>query len=169
MHPCVLYSRSVPLTFVSWCHSTFLRQGLLRDRKLDIATQVVLLNGYGVLFPLALSVSTAATIRVGTLLGARIPLLAQRAAYATLKLAVGLSCLVGTALGLGRGYWPLMFGVTQPVFDYINGIGPLFASVVVSSDAVMTSTTLLGLTNLRSMEMACVAQLNHGREDRVEG
>lgn len=91
----------------------------------------MLLSAYGIVFTAALSISIAANVRVGNLLGSGDAIGARKAAASALRLALCSASLVGLGLGLGRGLWPRFYGVSEDVMDMIVALAPVYATVQV--------------------------------------
>lgn len=96
-----------------------------------MATQVVLINAYGIIFPVALSISVAANVRVGNLLGAGEASFARRAAVAALQLSATAGAVTGLSSLLGRDLWPRVYAPPPQIMQSVKAATPIFAFVQV--------------------------------------
>lgn len=105
-------------------------QGLLGEKQL--ATQIMILSAYGVVFQFSLSISIGANIRVGNHLGADNSEGARKAAWCGVRLAVAAAVVSGLGLGFGRGQWPRLYDVPKEVLDEIIDLTPIYVVAQVS-------------------------------------
>lgn len=104
-------------------------QGLLGEEEL--ATQVILLSAYSILFAAAFSISIGGNIRVGNLLGAGDSVGARKAAVCALRLALASATLIALGLGLGREFWPRLYGASDDVMRLVVQVAPVYAAAQV--------------------------------------
>lgn len=109
--------------------------------KEDLAAQGVLLSAYSIVFTAALSISIAATVRVGNLLGAGDAPGARRAAHSAFHLALGIALFFALGLYLGREIWPIPYRTIDAVTNKIICLAPIYAVVQVGH-GVRKKTTL---------------------------
>ena len=126
---CSLYGYVLILILVPILVLIFALQGLVGEQEL--ATQVILLSAYSILFTVAFSISIGANIRVGNLLGAGDSIGARKAAVCALRLALASATLIAVGLGLGREYWPRLYGASDGVMARIVQLAPLYAAAQV--------------------------------------
>ncbi|CAN0006816.1 unnamed protein product, partial [Laminaria digitata] len=138
--------------FLEWTSieaSCFLA-GLLGEEEL--ATQVILLSAYSILFAAAFSISTGANIRVGNLLGAGDATGARKAAVCALRLALASASLIAVGLGLGREYWPRLYGASDDVTGRIVQLAPIYATAQILDMVQFTCTGILKGMSLQRIQ-----------------
>lgn len=108
----------------------FFTQGLLGEKQL--ATQIMILSAYGIVFQFSLSIGIGAGVRVGNHLGAGKPEGARKAAWCGVKMAFVAATTAALGLGFGRGQWPRLYDVSEEVLEKIIDLTPIYVGAQVN-------------------------------------
>lgn len=92
----------------------------------------MILSAYAIVFQFSLSIGIGTNIRVGNLLGAGDVEGARKAAWCGVRLALLAAATAALGLGIGRGQWPRLYGVSEEVLDRIVGLTPVYVVAQVS-------------------------------------
>ncbi|CAM9377744.1 unnamed protein product [Ectocarpus fasciculatus] len=136
--------------FIEWTsiEASIFFAGLLGEKQL--ATQVMILSAYGIVFQFALSINIGSNIRVGTLLGAGDSEGARKAAWCGIRLALMASAAAVLGYWFGRAQWPLLYGVSEDVLDMIVDLTPIYvAGQVIDMMQIVCNGILKGMGQQR--------------------
>ncbi|CAM9871755.1 unnamed protein product [Scytosiphon promiscuus] len=129
--------------FIEWTswEATVFFAGLVGEQQL--ATQVMVLSAYGIVFQFSLAINTGVSNRVGNLLGSGDHNGARKSAWCGVRMAVAAAAISALGLGLGRSEWPRLYGAPDDVLDMIVSITPIYLTAQMIDMVQMGCTGIL--------------------------
>ncbi|CAM9113335.1 unnamed protein product [Ectocarpus sp. 12 AP-2014] len=141
--------------FIEWTsiEASIFFAGLLGEKQL--ATQVLILSAYNIVFQFALSINIGSSIRVGTLLGAGDSEGARKAAWCGVRLGLMAAAASALGYGFGRAQWPLLYGVSEDVLGMIVDLTPIYvAGQMINMMQIVCNGILKGMGHQRIQAIA---------------